>query len=73
MDIRLETALVIRRDGDYLVGKIAYSNDLRWSNSIYDAWRTRNRVHARMVARRTGGDLVLFNPIVGQQKEIKEC
>ena len=73
MDIRLETALVIQRGGEYLVGKIVYSNELRWSVSIYDAWRTRSRESARKLADYTGGDLVLFNPIVGQRKELKEC
>ena len=68
MDIRKQTCIIIRRNGEYLVGSILDSQDLRWSNSRYDAWRTRNRELAEKVARRTGGIMVLFNPVVGQTK-----
>ena len=30
-DIRKQTCLIIRRNGRYLVGRILYSDDLRWS------------------------------------------
>ena len=43
MDIRGETALIIRKDGEFLVGRIIFSNELRWSRSPWDAWRTRIR------------------------------
>ena len=39
-------------------------------NSAYDAWRTRDRELAEKVARKTGGIMVLFNPIVNQKKVI---
>lgn len=70
MDIRTKTCIIIRKNGEYLVGTILYSTDLRWSNSPYDAWKTRNREQAAEVARRTGGVMVLFNPIVGERKVI---
>ena len=68
MDIRKQTCIIIRRNGEYLVGSILDSQDLRWSNSRYDAWKTRNRALAEKVARRTGGIMVQFNPVVEQTK-----
>lgn len=63
MDVRRQTALIIAKDGGFLVG---FSLFLRFSKSPYDAWRTRKVEAARMVADRIGGELMLFNPIVGQ-------
>ena len=68
MDARELTGIIIRKNGEYLVGTICYSTELRWSASPYDAWRTRDREQAALVARRTGGVMVLFNPIVGEAK-----
>lgn len=68
--IRRETCIIIRKDGEYLVGTICYSTDLRWSTSAYDAWRTRNRADAERVAGAVGGVMVLFNPIVNQRREM---
>ena len=65
-DIRKQTGIIIRKNGEYLVGKIVFSNELRWSNSPYEAWRTRDKEQAREIARRTGGVMMLFNPIVNQ-------
>lgn len=70
MDIRRETCIIIRKDGEFLVGTILYSTDLRWSGSPYDAWRTRDREKAAEIARKVGGVMVLFNPIVNQRKVI---
>lgn len=70
MDIRLETCIIIRKDGEYLVGTILYSTDLRWSWSPYDAWRTRRKEDAARVAGKVGGEMVLFNPIVNQRRVI---
>jgi len=67
-DIRKKTCIIIRKNGEYLVGKILWSNDLRWSIYQTDAWRTRDMEKARAVARRTGGIMVLFNPIVNQMR-----
>ena len=60
--------MIIRRNGEYLVGRILYSTDLRWSWSPHDAWRTRDRETARRIARVTGGTVMLFNPIVRQMR-----
>ena len=70
MDIRRETCIIIRKDGEYLIGTVCYSTDLRWSIYAYDAWRTRRKEDAERVARKVGGELVLFNPIVNQRRVI---
>ena len=70
MDIRRETCIVIAKNGEYLVGTICYSTELRWSTSIYDAWRTRDREQAERVARKTGGVMMLFNPVANQRRTI---
>ena len=70
MDIRQYTRLIVKRGDKYLVGKILYGNEYRWSKSEYDAWSTRDREEAEVVARRLGGDLLLFNPVAGQLKEL---
>ena len=65
-EIRRQTSLIIRKNGEYLVGTILYSRDLRWSKDKYDAYRTRDREKAQRLARITGGIVMLFNPIVGE-------
>ena len=67
-DIRKKTCIVIRKNGEYLVGYIVFTDELRWSDSPYDAWKTRNKEKAAEVARKVGGVMVLFNPIVNQRK-----
>ena len=37
MDIRRETCIIIRKDGEYLVGTVCYSTELRWSIYAHDA------------------------------------
>ena len=69
--IRRKTCIIIRRGGEYLVGTIVFSTDLRWSTSPYDAWTTRRIDHARRIARAVGGEMVLFNPIIGRTKDMK--
>ena len=69
VEIREATRLVIKRGNEYLVGLIVGGPDLRWSLSAYDAWWTRNPEEAQMVARKTGGDVWLFNPVAGQLRE----
>lgn len=69
-ELRRQTCVIIRKNGEYLVSRILGSNELRWSNSPYEAWTTRNVETARDIARRTGGIMVLWNPIVRQMKVI---
>lgn len=67
-DIRKKTCLIIRKNGEYFVGTILYSTDLRWSWSPHDAWRTRDREKAEEYARKLGGIVMLFNPVVNQMR-----
>ena len=69
-EIRKQTSLIIRKNGKYMVGSILYSTEIRWSLSAWDAWRTRDRELARVVARKTGGTTVLFNPITGEERAV---
>ena len=70
MDIRQKTVLIVRSGVEYYVGKILHSELDKWSTSQFDAWNTRDREEARETAEELGGDLWLFNPIVGQLKEM---
>lgn len=70
MDIRTKTGVIIRNKGKYLVGRIVFSDQLRWSDSPYDAWFTRRLEDAKKVSEKTGGTLMLFNPVAGQLREL---
>ena len=67
-EIRRITCIIVRRNGEYLVGRILGSRELRWSTSPYDAWWTRDREKAEELARRHGGITMLFNPITKEMK-----
>lgn len=69
-DIRRQTAIVIEKDGEYLIG---FSLFLRWGGSYFDAWRTRDVETAQAVAERTGGEMMLFNPVVGQIRKFRRA
>ena len=69
LNIRKQTQLIIGRGGEWLVGTILYSTDLRWSGSPWDAWGTRSREKAEMVAEKVGGEIWLWNPVAGQLRE----
>ena len=66
MNIRFYTNLIVYKDGKYLQGYIIGLNELKWSDSPWDAWMTRERADAYRVAHAVKGELFLFNPIVGQ-------
>ena len=70
MDIREHDCVIIRKGNEYLVGRIIFSTDLRWSTSAYDAWRTRDQEAAQRVAGKVGGQMMLFNPIVGKIRKM---
>ena len=71
-NIRKKTGIIIHRPGEYLVGRIIYSSDLRWSIYPGDAWITRDKEAARRVADKVGGELMLFNPIVRQIRKLND-
>ena len=68
MDIRKKTCLIVKKNGEYLAGRIIFSTDLRWSIYRNEAVRTRDIDKAKEIARRTGGILMLFNPITGDER-----
>ena len=70
-DIRKATCLIIRKNSEYFVGTVLYSRDLRWSSSPWDAWRTRIRASAKSIHEKTGGEIMLFNPVAGQLREYR--
>ena len=51
---------------EYLVGVSQITGELNWSPYLYDAWQTRDRDAAGKVAKRVGGVVYLFNPVVGK-------
>lgn len=68
------TRIIIRTEEGYLVRVTRIGSegiDPVWSHSPYDAWFTRNRRIAWMIARRLHGKTVMFNPIVGQIREMR--
>ncbi len=69
--LKQATVLIVRRGVDFLVARIPYSLEFRWSRSAYDAWSTRSAEKARKVAEMLGGDLWLFNSITGELREAK--
>ena len=70
-DIRLYTRLIVRNGNEYLVGRQMVTGILRWSISPWDAWWTRTRINACMVAEKTGSKVCLFNPVTGEIREAK--
>ena len=66
MNVREKTGIIIQKGNEYLVGVVVGTKILRWSISPWDAWITRRRDKAFMVADRVGGERVLFNPVAGQ-------
>lgn len=70
LKVKTKTCLIIGKDGEFLVG--ASASGLRWSQSPYDAWSTRDKMKAFRVSWAIRGRLFLFNPIVGQLKSLDE-
>ena len=66
MNVRIYTNLIVYKDGKYLQGCVFGMHELKWSDSPWDAWMTRERADAIRVAHAVKGELFLFNPIVGQ-------
>ena len=69
-ELKRHTCIIIRKNGEYLIGRSLLTSELRWNNSDYEAWRTRNRDDAWRVAEYVGGVTVLFNPITGEIREM---
>lgn len=69
-DLRKHTCCILKRGNKYLQG-VGMWNNLVWSTSAYDAWRTRDLDKALRFARKTGADVMLFNPIVSQLRPLE--
>ena len=69
-DIRLRTKLIIKRGPEFLVGKDLLGI-MKWSTSPFEAWGTRCMEDAKEVARAVGGDLWLFNNVIGEARELQ--
>lgn len=68
--INRKTVYIIRKNRLWLRGKNMLTRQIEWTPSEYDAWRTRDEELAKAVAKKTGGILVMFNPIVNIKKII---
>ena len=62
-DIRKHTFIIIRKNGEYLAGRVFYSKELRWTIYAHEAAKTRNKALAQEAARKVGGIMMLYNDI----------
>ena len=67
-DIRTKTVLVIRKNGYWLSRVEMATGRIVWDQHLSNAWMTRNKQEAMSVAKKTGGTIYLFNPIVWRVK-----
>ena len=65
MNIREQTALIVRKDGQFIQTESAVIGGTLWTASAYDALKTRSVEKALRSAQRVGGELWLFNPVTG--------
>ena len=70
MDVRCYTGIIIEKDGRFLVAYCQITGELIWRDSPWDAWITRKRDKALMVAEKVKGNRFLFNPVVGQIRQM---
>ena len=71
-DIRKHTFIIIRKNGEYLAGRVFYSEQLRWTIYAHEAAKTRNKALAARVAKAIGGTMMLYNDITRDIREMKE-
>ena len=50
MNVRIYTNLIVYKDGKYLQGCVFGMHELKWSDSPWDAWMTRERADAIRVS-----------------------
>ena len=62
-ELRKHTFIIIRKNGEYLAGRVFYSKQLRWTIYAHEAAKTRKKELAEKVARRVGGIMMLYNDI----------
>lgn len=66
VDIRQYTRIIIRKNGLYLFGFNEFTKIPEWRISPFDAWWTRDKDAATVIARKTGGIPILFNTVIGR-------
>lgn len=71
VDIRICTVIIIEKDHKFLVGHEILTKQLKWSDSPYDAWKTRKMDKAYIVSEKVKGTRFLFNPVVRQLRQMK--
>lgn len=71
IDIRIYTGIIIEKDSKFLVGREMLTKRLKWSDSPYEAWRTRKRDKAYIVADKVKGTRYLFNPVARQIRPMR--
>ena len=71
VDIRVCTVIIIKKDHKFLVGREILTKQLKWSDSPYDAWKTRKMDKAYIVSEKVKGTRYLFNPVVRQLRPMK--
>ena len=58
---------IVRKDRQYLLSIVHPSAAVaQWTQYYFDCWRTHFRAEATMVAKKVGGEVVRFNPILGK-------
>ena len=65
VDVRKYTRVIVRKNKEYLQCKGGIQNKLMWCSSPWDAWWTRDKEEAMLIAKTTGGIAVLFNSVTG--------
>ena len=66
-EVKKRDCYIVCRGTEYLVGRICWAKlELMWSIYYFDAWRTKDKRAAEMVAQKFGAEVVRFNPILGE-------
>ena len=71
MDIRLCTAIIIEKNGQFLAGFDVVNRVWKWRDSPFDAWKTRRKNKALAICNKVDGKQFLFNSVVGQLREMR--
>lgn len=70
MDVRMKTCLIVKKGNEFVVCRQVGTGNIRWTTSPWEAWNTRIRANARSVAEKVGGEVFLFNPVVGHIRKM---
>ena len=63
---RAKDCYIVRKGRQYLISIVhPGAASAQWSIYYYDAWQSKDRRSAEMVAQKVGGEAVRFDPILG--------